>query len=143
MGLSPRETVRSIDQIFALYFMVNNLALERQLMVLIPVRCPHCGQINGVKRGQTANDKQRYLCRKIDCSVQTFILDYEDRGRIPEVKSQIIDMTLNGSGIRDIARVLRISSSTVMNEIKKESLLNSVNYAVLNYLNHNNTIVYI
>jgi transposase-like protein len=88
-------------------------------MVLISVRCPHCAQSNVVKRGQTANDKQRYLCRSTDCSAQTFILEYEDRGRIPEVKSQIIDMTLNGSGIRDIARVLRISSSTVMNELKK------------------------
>src|SRR5688500_19694180 len=30
-------------------------------------------------------------------------------GRSPEVKAQIIDMALNGSGIRDTERVLKIS----------------------------------
>jgi len=39
-----------------------------------------------------------------------------------EVKQQIVDMTLNGSGVRDIARVLRVSTSTVMREFKKNSL---------------------
>ncbi len=75
-------------------------------MVLIPVCCPHCRQGDVAKRGQTANDKQRYLCKNNECFAQTFILDYEDRGRIPEVKKQIIDRALNGSGIRDTARVL-------------------------------------
>lgn len=111
-------------------------------MVLIPVCCPHCRQGDVVKRGQTANDKQRYLCKNNECFAQTFILDYEDRGRIPDVKKQIIDMALNGSGIRDTARVLGISSSTVISELKKkEPLLESVNHAVLKCLNPDHVIV--
>ena len=42
-------------------------------------------------------------------------------GRLPQVKEQIVDMALNGSGIRDTARVLQISPTTVINELKKKS----------------------
>jgi transposase-like protein len=37
------------------------------------------------------------------------------------LKEQIIEMSLNGSGIRDIARVLKISPNTVIEEIKKRT----------------------
>ncbi len=40
-------------------------------------------------------------------------------GRTPAVKAQIVAMSLNGSGIRDIARVLQVSTRTVMGELKK------------------------
>jgi hypothetical protein len=33
-----------------------------------------------------------------------------------------VDMSLNGSGIRDTARVLRISPTTVINTLKKKNL---------------------
>ena len=88
-------------------------------MVLIPVRCPHCGSDQIVKRGKTKNPKQRYLCQQQDCFVKTFILAYEYNGCLPEVKHQIIEMALNGSGIRDTARVLEISPTTVINELNK------------------------
>lgn len=90
-------------------------------MVLIPVCCPHCGSDQVVKRGKTENAKQRYLCQNQDCPAKTFILDYAYKGYLPEIKQRIIDMTLNGSGIRDTSRVLKISPNTVMNEIKKKS----------------------
>ncbi len=35
------------------------------------------------------------------------------------VLQQIVEMTLNGSGIRDIARVLHVSTATVIQEFKK------------------------
>jgi len=35
------------------------------------------------------------------------------------VKQQIVDMALNGSGIRDTARVLHVSTNTVIKELKK------------------------
>ncbi len=94
-------------------------------MVLVPVCCPHCGRDHMVKRGQTANEKQRYLCRNPDCFAQTFILDYDDLGRIPTIKKQITEMALNGSGIRDTARVLHISPSTVISELKKKNPVSS------------------
>jgi transposase-like protein len=42
-------------------------------------------------------------------------------GRLPEVKEHIIEMSLNGSGIRDTARVLKISPTTVIEAIKKRA----------------------
>jgi transposase-like protein len=65
-------------------------------MVLIPVRCQHS-----------------------DCPRYSFVLDPTYQGHLPEIKEQIIDMALNGSGIRDTARVLKISPTTVINELKK------------------------
>ena len=90
-------------------------------MVLQPVKCPRCGGIDVGKHGKTANDKQRFICQATTCQGQTFILDYSDQGRLPEIKQTIIDMALNGSGIRDTARVLGISTATVINELKKKS----------------------
>jgi len=55
------------------------------------------------------------------CEGKTFIQDYSEKGRLPETKQQIIEMTLNGSGIRDIARVLNISPATVINELKNSN----------------------
>jgi len=73
----------------------------------IAVRCPHCQSEQIVKRG---------------C--------------LPEVKQQIIDMSLNASGVRDTARVLRISTDTVLNALKKKAAaLESVNTALLRILN--------
>jgi transposase-like protein len=40
---------------------------------------------------------------------------------MPEVKQQSLEMTLNGSGIRDIARVLHVSPTTVIEELKKSA----------------------
>jgi transposase-like protein len=88
-------------------------------MALIPVLCPHCESDQVVKGGKTSTGTQRYLCQNDACSHRSFILDYCYRGRQPEVKEQIIDMAMNGSGIRDTARVLGISPGTVLNELKK------------------------
>jgi hypothetical protein len=52
-----------------------------------------------------------------------FLLQYQDRGRIPEVRRQVVDMAINAinsSGIRDTARVLRISPTTVLAVLNKE-----------------------
>jgi hypothetical protein len=61
---------------------------------------------------------------------------------VPEVKHTIIDMSLNASGVRDTARVLHISTDTVLNELrKKEAALESVNTALLHTLNPNDIAV--
>ena len=88
-------------------------------MTFIPVRCPQCEDDHVVKRGKTSNEKQRSLCQNEACLQQTFVLEYRHRGRLPQVKQQIIDIALNGSGIRDTARVLGISKDTVLSELKK------------------------
>jgi transposase-like protein len=88
-------------------------------MVLEPVLCPACGSSNVVKHGKSAAGKQRYKCRHETCSRSTFIQQYSYRGYLEEVKQQIADMAVNGSGIRDTARVLGISPTTVIEELKK------------------------
>jgi transposase-like protein len=83
-------------------------------MVLEPVRCPTCQGIAIFRHGRSVKDKSRYKCLNPDCHRSTFILNCYYRGHLPEVKQQIIDMALNGSVIRDIACVLKVSSSTVI-----------------------------
>jgi transposase-like protein len=88
-------------------------------MVLIPVRCPQCHSDQVIKGGVTKATKQRYRCQNLNCPRYSFVLDPSYQGHLPEVKEQIVDMALNGSGIRDTARVLKISPTTVINELKK------------------------
>ncbi len=92
-------------------------------MVLEPVCCPHCQSPDVVKNGKSGEGKQRYRCRNADCARASFMLDYSYRGHIPVVKQPVSEMAMNGSGIRDTARVLRISPTTVIEELKKTSSL--------------------
>jgi transposase-like protein len=88
-------------------------------MAVVPVQCPQCQRTAVVKYGKQPNGAQRYRCQNPDCARQIFLLAYQDRGRLPEVKRQIVDLTLNGSGVRDIVRVLGVSSATVIDTLKK------------------------
>ena len=105
-------------------------------MTFIAVRCPHCQSEQIVKRGKTRRGTQRYLCQNTACITGSFLLDYRNRGCLPEVKEFIIDMSLNASGVRDTARSLHISTNTVLSKLKKkEPVLESVSTALLNMLN--------
>jgi insertion element IS1 protein InsB len=88
-------------------------------MVSIPVQCPHCQSTEVIKAGKQANGTQRYQCQNDRCVRRIFLLEYQDRGRIPDIRRQVVDMAINGSGIRDTARVLRISPTTVIAVLKK------------------------
>jgi insertion element IS1 protein InsB len=90
-------------------------------MVLEPIHCPSCSSTNIVKYGKSTEGKQRYKCRNLDCSHSTFILQYSYLGYLPEVKQRMSEMAINGSGIRDTARVLKVSPTTVIEELKKRS----------------------
>ncbi len=87
-------------------------------MVTIVVSCRYCGKSEAVRRkGLSTHGHQRYRCE--NCK-RTFQLDYNKRAYQPGIKEQVIDMALNGSGIRDTARVLRINMNTVMSTLKKK-----------------------
>lgn len=88
-------------------------------MVLEPIHCRDCQSVDVVKHGRSAAGKQRYCCRNSDCSRRSFILNFSYRGRLAVVKQQISEMAINGSGIGDTARVLRISPTTVIETLKK------------------------
>jgi transposase-like protein len=87
-------------------------------MAVAVVQCPHCQSRQVVKYGTASNGKARYRCQQQTCG-RTFIQQYTYPGRLPEVKQQIVEMTLNGSGVRDMARVLRVGPTTVIKEVKK------------------------
>ena len=83
------------------------------------VKCPHCQSKAVVKYGKTSTGTERFRCQQSAECGRTFVRSYAYPGCLPTVKQQIVDMTLNGSGIRDIARVLQVGSNTVMRELKK------------------------
>jgi transposase-like protein len=87
------------------------------------LHCPYCHGTDMVRHGMTSEGKQRYRCRK--CRLgrgRTFLLEYTYAGQSSEVKQRIVDMALNASGIRDTARVLHVSPTTVLKEPKKRHL---------------------
>lgn len=88
-------------------------------MVVKPICCPSCDSENIVKNGKSNAGKQRYRCRNQTCQRASFIREFTYRGYLPKVKQQIADMAMNGSGIRDTARVLKISPTTVIEALKK------------------------
>jgi transposase-like protein len=91
-------------------------------MVSVPVQCPYCHSMEVIRAGKQSNGAQRYQCQNGQCVRWIFLLQYQDRGRVPEVRRQVVDMAINGSGIRDTARVLRISPTTVIAVLKKSRL---------------------
>ncbi len=79
------------------------------------ITCPRCSSLNIVKNGTTANRKQRYRCK--DCRRQ-FITRYTYSGCQVALRHLVVPMTLNGSGIRDISRVLGMRPNTVVSIIR-------------------------
>ena len=70
-------------------------------MVYVPVQCPYCQGTEVIKAGKQANGAQRYRCHNGQCVRRIFLLQYQDRGRISEIRRQVVNMAINGSGIRD------------------------------------------
>jgi transposase-like protein len=96
--------------------------MKEGAMVLMPVRCLYCQSAQVTKRGKTKTANQRYRCHNPDCAPQAFLRDPASKGRLPEGKQQVMAMRLNASGVRDTARVLQISTSTVLQELQKKGL---------------------
>ena len=70
-------------------------------MVTITVSCRYCHNQEAVRRkGVSPNGHQRYKC---EACKRSFQLNYAKRAYQPGIKEQVIDMALNGSGIRDTA----------------------------------------
>lgn len=63
--------------------------------------------------------------------ILTFVLTQTYAGWTRRIKQQIVEMTLNGSGVRDIARVLHVSPTTVIQKLKKLAHLKPVSQQLL------------
>jgi transposase-like protein len=72
----------------------------------LPIRCPACQNTEVIPHGITAQGTPRYRWKHSRCPYQPFLLASSHQGRLPEVKRQMLAMTLNGRGLRDLACVL-------------------------------------
>ena len=65
------------------------------------------------------------LMLRTDCLLFTLKAAHFSRllpaGQSPAVKQQIVDRAMNASGMRDTARVLHVSPTTVIKELKKRT----------------------
>lgn len=93
--------------------------VEIDIMQYQEIHCPYCNSSDVRPYGKTTTGKQRYMCKNNECSHKTFLLEYSRIGDKPGIKMQIVNMVLNGSGTRDTARVLKISTNTVTRTLKR------------------------
>jgi insertion element IS1 protein InsB len=76
--------------------------------------CPNCKSKNSIKNGFTANKKQQYICKS--CK-NRFIDFYTYKAYNSWVNKRIIQFTKEGLGIRSTARILKISTTTLLKRI--------------------------
>jgi len=77
--------------------------------------CPFCYSSKIIRNGTTKTRKQQYYCK--ECH-KRFLNFYTYKAYLPNINSLIIQLTKEGLGIRSIARVLQISTTTLLRRIK-------------------------
>lgn len=75
--------------------------------------CPSCSNVS-IKYGKSRSGKQRYRCKT--CS-QVFVEIYCYQVYLLDVKNWIVKLIKEGTGIRSISRLLKISCNTVQKMI--------------------------
>jgi transposase-like protein len=90
-------------------------------MVRVPGTCPSCPSAQVITGGQTETGTPRDRCQQTTCAHRSFGLEPADHGGVPQVKVQFIERALNSRGIRETARVLTLSSTTVLHELNTKS----------------------
>ena len=89
-------------------------------MVMIAVKCPFCESTDVRKPGFGKKGQQRYRCKNEEWNTIVFQLEYAYEGCKPGVEADIIHRVVNGGGIRDTARSMKISKYKVSNTLKKQ-----------------------
>lgn len=79
------------------------------------MKCKHCNSLSIVKNG-VRDGKQRFRC--CECK-KHFISKYHYLGAEPESTNKVVKCIKNGMGIRNISRVLGISTTTVISKIRR------------------------
>lgn len=76
--------------------------------------CPNCKSKMIIKNGFIKNRKQQYFCK----SCKTRSIDYyTNKACCKNINSSIIQLNKEGLGIRSTARIVRISTTTVLKEL--------------------------
>lgn len=78
--------------------------------------CKHCYSKNIIKNGTTKTHKQQYICK--NCN-KRFIEFYSYQAYHRNINSKLIQFTKEGLGIRSTARILKISTTTLLKRINK------------------------
>lgn len=78
------------------------------------LNCKFCNAKEIVKNGNTKNGKQQFKCK--NCN-KFFIINYSYNAYCNEINGLIIKLTKEGLGIRSTARVLKISTTTLLKRI--------------------------
>ena len=76
--------------------------------------CPSCNSKHVIKNGFTGNKKQQFICKS--CK-KRFIDYYTYKAYNHWVNKRIIQFTKEGLGIRSTARILKISTTTLLKRI--------------------------
>ena len=81
-------------------------------MAVVEVACRYCKETDQVyRRGKGYAGHPQFRC--VGCK-KRFQIHYAYEAHKPGVKERIVDMALNGSGIRDTVRVLKVGINTVI-----------------------------
>ncbi len=85
-------------------------------MATIDVLCAHCNSGKHIVRNSKApSGLQRYFCR--DCR-KSFQTEFIYNANKPGIRDQIVEMAINGSGVRDTGRILDIRHTTIISRLK-------------------------
>ena len=68
------------------------------------IACPKCQSNEIVTAGHSPNGVQRYRCKNPECPTKSFMLQYRYRAYEPGIKTQLVDMAINRSGVQDTVR---------------------------------------
>ena len=82
--------------------------------LVMVMNCPKCKEKKVIKNGRTKNNKQQYYCKM--CS-HRFIEYYTNQAYKLDINENIIQLTKEGLGIRSTARILKISTTTLLKRI--------------------------
>src|ERR671914_821744 len=103
-------------------------------MVLEPVECPVCHGTNVIKHGKSGEGKQRYLCQDQECCGKTFIRDYSDLGRLPQISPVPYEKPYQAASCRGFLTPIRSLNNVriVSNARRKAPLVSSLSGTRLN-----------
>jgi insertion element IS1 protein InsB len=90
--------------------------------------CKNCYSGNIIRNGTTKTGKQQYLCQ--DCN-KRFIDYYSYNAYNNYINRDITQLTKEGLGIRSIARILKISTTTLLKRII--TIAKSISQPVISY----------
>lgn len=79
------------------------------------MKCPRCSSTQIRKNGKQRG-KQNHIC--VQCKRQ-FIDAYDQKGYAENIKSECLEMYVNGLGFRAIERVKKVHHTTVINWVRE------------------------